>query len=150
MPSIWGYDINCVTSLPTSPQVCLFSSAGSHGNMVRNHKWTSSGQNWGIPGESKMPGLEDPESGASPTGQMAAATQAGLGGLLPFCLQSFFFYKQYIQLWCDDFKGSRRLCATGRLLGSCMVRSLPRSHHYLLKEVRSTLSPPSDALAARL
>lgn len=49
-------------------------------------------------GESKMPGLEDPESGASPTGQMAAATQAGLGGLLPFYLQSFFFYKQYIQL----------------------------------------------------
>lgn len=89
MPSIWAYDVNRVTSFPTSPHVYLFSSAASHGNMGQNHKWTSSGQNWEIPGESTMLGREDPESGASPTGQMVVATQAGLGGLLP--VLSFFF-----------------------------------------------------------
>lgn len=147
MPSIWGYDINCITSLPTSPQVCLFSSAGSHGNMVRNHKWTSSGQNWGIQNAwsrgSRIGCLPHRTDGGCHTGRAGRATAF---------LSSVFLLLQtvYTVVWCDDFNGSRRLCATGRLLGSCMVRSLPTSHHYLLKEVRSTLSPPSDALAARL
>lgn len=130
MPSIWAHDVNCVTSFPTSPHICLFSSGDSHGNRSQHYRWASSGQNWGIPGESRIRCL--------PTAQMVAATQARLGGLLPFCFV-FLFLKQCIQLWRDDFKDGRRLSATGSLSGSCAVMSLPRFHHYLLRDVGASL-----------
>lgn len=81
----------------------------------------------------------NPESGASPQHRWWQPHRPGWEGYCLSVLSFFFLKKQRIQLWRDDFKDGRRLSATGRLSGSCAVMSLPRFHHYLLRDVGASL-----------